>query len=186
MYTVKLKTLIICTLISAIIGLVAGIFLFNKKPKVLYETEVVYKDTTFTLSPPEISVDIVDTVYWFIDGEVIKIKNDSLVALPISSKRYKTDKYDLQISGFQPKLDWIYTYETHHETTKVVETFEMWKHGIFLSGSLSWDSKFYSNVSVDYMYNIKYAMVGGGVGYDFINGSPTIKFNTIIPFKRWK
>lgn len=109
---------------------------------------------------------IVDTIYMEKPGS-------GLVSLPISSRFYSGENYNLWISGFQPKLDSISIFQkTKTNVVKEHVTKEVYleKGELFFNagGYIMAGEKFMPNVGVSYKFKNGFTL-GGDLGY--YNGS---------------
>lgn len=141
-------------------------------------------DTNIYINPPAISFDIGITEETIeVPSSEIIIKNDSLVVLPMQTKRYKGKDYELEISGYSPNLDWINIFpETKYVTNNIVDNR---RNMLYLSGEMIYSSRFMTSVLLNYEYRWKYISLGASVGYEFINQIPIVTGKIIIPLKRW-
>lgn len=89
--------------------LVALLFsMFNRRERIVENitrdtVEYARIDTVSEKEPFFVTERIVDTVY-------VEVGADSVVNLPITQKYYSSDEYKAWVSGYEPRLDSIYTF----------------------------------------------------------------------------
>lgn len=148
--------LIIVLLIFALAG--SWIWFLTRKPTVIEKEKIEYKTDTVTVEKPvPVTKWKEKTVYVEVPVEKTVIR-DSLVyvMLPREVKEYKDSTYYARVSGIEPDLDYIETYNT---TTTITKEKYIKEKPILVFG------------------------IGLGVGYDPVNKtvSPTISGQVTIP-----
>ena len=141
----------ILTYLCAILLIIYGAFLFGLKkgkerePKTVEIVKTVtIRDTVEIPEPMPYLIENIDTVY----VEVVKSADEPLIKQRIT---YTDSTYKAVVSGYNPKLEYIETYNTtHYITEKVYEKPKKWHLGVYA------DIKFYGKV---------YAPIGGKVSY---------------------
>lgn len=147
-------------IVLLILGLIGSWWYFlTRKPEVITETIVEKVTDTITVEKP---VPVVE----YKDREVIKevpvekiVVKDSIVYVTLDRtvKEYRDTNYYAKVSGIDPNLDYIETYNT---TTTITNTTTVYKKPLIVFG------------------------IGAGVGYDPVHKtcSPTISAQVTIPF----
>lgn len=114
-------------IVSFIIGLVVGSILTSALYRAYHspmDRTIVKSDTTIVIDtniyinplPVNVEINITDTIEVPVSN-IIMI-SDSLVVLPKTIKTFEDEGYKMQISGYDPTLDWIEVYPT----TKFIES----------------------------------------------------------------
>lgn len=78
---------------------------------------VIFRDTIRTEKPIEKHVAVTDTLYLPI-RDTITLRDTTYIMLEKLSKTYSDSTYTLQVSGYQPTLDWIEVYPTRVVVTE--------------------------------------------------------------------
>ena len=136
--------LVACILVSFLIGMGRGYSEgYEKAMNEPHKTDTIVKvDTHFVDRPVE---------KWKTKEKVVfvPVKVDSLVtihdtayiALERERKGYSGDDYELEITGIEPNLEWIKTYQkTQYITNTVVEK-KKWSFGVSAGPGIVWDGK---------------------------------------------
>lgn len=122
-------------------------------------------DTVYIPKPVPYLVENTDTVY-----VEVKIKSDEPLRAPLIKQRvtYTDSTYRAVVSGYNPKLEYIETYNTtQYVTEKVYEKPKKWGLGVYA------DVKFYERVYMPIGGKLTYRNnrweLSGKVGKDLIN-----------------
>lgn len=155
----------------------------SRNPSVVtvHSTDTVFVtkvDTLELVSPIFVTKKVVDTL-------IVYVNDSSKVSLPIEQKRYlEPDKYDLYISGVNPRLDTIRVFnKTEYQTiTKTITNTvypKVWS-GYVSANVMSIDTKLAPSVNV-MLVSPKKLMLGAGIGiYD---NKPI--YNVTVGLKMW-
>jgi len=176
--------------ISAAVGLVAGAILSSAHyHRVISEIDVksdttIVVDTNIYINPPAINMEVSITDNITVEPADITITDDSLIVLPMQTKKYEGDDYRCQVSGYHPNLDWI---EIYAKTTTITQTEYIpkdWKNSLSISASAEYSDRFRIPVKLEYTHNFGYFQLGGYGGYDIWMKKPIVGVNTRIDFLR--
>lgn len=158
-------------LLSALIGaMLMAIALLNiayirhkpEEQKVVRDTVIFHDTVRFDVPVPK-KITVRDTVYIALDSSNTTKKNDSTyIALQNVTKVYSDSSYTLQISGYQPALDWIEVYPTRIVVTEKVfkDVYKKTRWGIGIQAG--YGASIYNSKVVLTPY------VGVGISYNFI------------------
>lgn len=190
------------TLIISVIGaaaLVAAFFLGsvrgrNKaisamKPKV--DTLVVF-DTIREEMPVPVTrwrdkVYYVEVPAW--DTLHVHHHDTTFLALPLEHKEYRKPNYYARISGYNPNLDYIETYqETKTILAEKLITPERKPYYIGAEGEFlyTWNDLAFAPVTLNLGYDAGWLDLSGGLGYDFIQRQPIFKASLRLTPIHWK
>ena len=158
-------------LIAALVGLFLGLVIGFCVGKGMYDTPEKVKierdtvsvtDTIVKYQPKPIEVEKVRTEYQYlpvvknvydtiVKTDVVTLHDSVLVQVPITSKHYGSKDYDAWVSGYNPSLDSIRTYNT---TQYITETITKTKQ----------QSRFSLGINGGYGYNFNGKVWGWQVG----------------------
>ena len=146
-------------IVLLILGLIGSWWYFlTRKPEVIEKEKIEYKTDTVTVEKPVPVVKYKEkTVYKEVTVEKVVFRYSLVyVMLPREVKEYRDSTYYAKVSGIDPDLDYIETYNTTKTITK--EKY-IYKKPILVFG------------------------IGAGVGYDPVHKtvSPTISGQVTIP-----
>lgn len=122
----KARQVLICVIIvviSFLLGMICGYYRCSTdSPLTELGTDTVYMTRVDTVKDFEIKHQfekLVDTLYIPIENKcTIYTNNDKpSITLPITQKYYSSENYKAWVSGYMPKLDSIYTFNTHTKET---------------------------------------------------------------------
>ena len=75
------------------------------------------------------------------DSTLVTIHDTTYIALNRERKGYSGDDYELEITGIEPNLEWIKTYQkTQYITNTIVEK-KRWSFGVTAGPGVMWDGK---------------------------------------------
>lgn len=118
-------------------------------------------DTNIYINPPAINIEINITDNIIVEPADITITNDSLIVLPMQTKTYAGEYYRCQISGYQPRLDWIEVYpETKYITTERTLSYRPKRWGIGIHAGYG--------IGINEGQVKAFPYVGLGISYNFI------------------
>ncbi len=192
----KWKLILIAVVIAAILG---SFFLGqNRGVKI---TDRWYRDhmdttTTVQIDTNKVEVPVVDTEYVdrpvyipvYTDPEIPEpqiIYRDSVhyVLMERVIKEYRTEDYFAKISGVEPNLDYIETYnKTVTNTVYVPQKITPKTNYFALDGTLMYDVIPMAPVTFNVGYRKGSLDVSAGIGYDFIQHNPVVKSDIRIMF----
>ena len=173
--------------ILLILALIASLFSYRKgynNGKTWYASQI---DTTTTTQidtnateKPVADTEYVDRpvpypVYIKGDTEYITEYKDSIVyvMLPRTVKEYRKENYYAKVSGVDPSLDYIETYnETITNTVYVPQKIEPKKNFFEVDARLLWDTQPYAPVAANFGRVFGPLEVYAGGGWDFAQHSP--------------
>lgn len=147
----------------------------NPHIETVYVTDTVYStkiDTLKVASPTFIEKKVVDTFFVYV--------NDSTnISLPIEQKRYaEPDKYELYISGVNPKLDTIWVFKkTEYRTVTNTVTNNIYKYTWrgYLNGQImTFNNDVIPSIGLT-LISPKSWLIGGNIG--LYNNKPTYQLN---------
>lgn len=122
----KVLSLILISCVMFFLGWLANGYL-SKKNSTETKTDtftVTRTDTVFTVKPIPYKMEVKDSVYLRLhDTVTVHYKDSQTISLPITQKYYDSDNYKAWISGYEPNLDSIITYD-HTEMRTVVKEVE--------------------------------------------------------------
>lgn len=122
------KNKLIAFLIAVIILLFFHSYHLSKRPEIYtYHTDTITTIDTFTQYLPK----PIEVIRW--KDTTIYVNDTTYIVLPIEKKRFKTDNYDLTISGYNPILESITVFPTTkyiYQTATINEKKVTFKHGI--------------------------------------------------------
>lgn len=73
--------------------------------------EIIRHDTVLTVTPSPQKIKTTDSIYIMLrDTTVIHYKDTGTISLPITQKYYSSENYRAWISGYEPNLDSIVTF----------------------------------------------------------------------------
>lgn len=108
------KNKLIAFLIAVVILLFFHSYHLSKRPEIYtYHTDTITTTDTFTEYYPK----PVEVIRW--KDTTIYVNDTTYIFLPIEKKRFKTDNYDLTISGYNPTLESITVFP---ETKYIYQT----------------------------------------------------------------
>lgn len=119
----KISSLIVSLIIGLVIGSALSSALYSTCHSSMDRT-IVKSDTTIVIDtnlymnplPVNVEINITDTIEVPVSN--IILISDSLMALPKTIKTFEDEGYKMQISGYDPVLDWIEVYPS----TKFIES----------------------------------------------------------------
>lgn len=163
----KLIKYLITILIGVILGIICCDICYKKHFKrdetitKIEKDTVIFRDTIRIEKPIEKYIAIVDTLYLPL-RDTVTVKDTTYILLERISKTYSDSTYTLQVSGYQPALDWIEVYPTRVVITEKIikNNYKKFRWGI--------------GVQVGYgasIHNSKVNLapyVGVGISYNFI------------------
>lgn len=123
---------IIFIFISCIVSFLYG--RYTKKGGCAYIADtIVFVDTIHDSFPYPVYETVVQTipelfpVYITLGGDTVR--DSVFVPVPITQRCYKTDDYQLSISGYNPRLDYIEVFHQSRAVTKVIQA-RRWGIGV--------------------------------------------------------
>lgn len=144
---------------------------------------LILRDTNIYFAPPPIFSDIdIDDRIEVAPSDII-IKTDSLVVLPVEVKRYKGDDYEVQVSGYNPKIDWVNVFPETKYITKTMT--DNRRNSLYLSGEMTYSNRFATSALLTYEYRWKFISLGIGAGYEFVGNKPVLMAKVTIPVFKW-
>lgn len=175
---------------------------FAGKNRGMKQMEKWYKDNMDTTSVVQIDTNkadapIPDTVYQdkpvyypvYIDSEIPEpqiIYRDSIqyILMEKTIKEYKKENYYAKISGVDPNLDYIETYNTTiTNTVYVPQKVEPKRNFIQLSGEFVYDKTPMLPVTLDLGYRKGLFEITAGGGYDFMQRGIVLKSGIKVKFE---
>ena len=153
-------------------------------------TTVVTVDTNKVEDPIHDTTYLDKPVYYpvYVEGEPSEpqiIYRDSVhyILLDRTFKEYRTDDYYAKISGVEPNLDYIETYnKTITETVYVPQKIEPKRNFISLETGFMYDKTMMLPVTANIGYRKGLFEVSAGGGYDFLQHTPVVKSDIRILF----
>jgi hypothetical protein len=187
-------------LIAAVIAAILGSFFLGQNRGVKI-TDKWYRDhmdttTTVQIDTNKVEVPVADTEYVdrpvyipvYTDPEIPEpqiIYRDSVhyVLMERVIKEYRTEDYFAKISGVEPNLDYIETYnKTVTNTVYVPQKITSKTNYFALEGTLMYDIIPMAPVTFNVGYRKGLLDVSAGIGYDFIQRDPVVKSDIRIMF----
>ena len=146
----------------------------NKTEKPIADTEYVDKPVPYPVYLKGDTKYITKTEY-----------KDSIVyvMLPRTVKEYRKENYYAKISGIDPSLDYIETYNKTETNTVFVPKKDNRKDYLEFDATFIWNYQLSAPVTVSYGHNYGLFDVYAGGGYDFIQRSPILMVGTKMVFK---
>ena len=180
-------------LIAAVIAAILGSFSLGQNRGVKI-TDKWYRDhmdttTTVQIDTNKVEVPVADTEYVdrpvyipvYTDPEIPEpqiIYRDSVhyVLMGRVTKEYRTEDYFAKISGVEPNLDYIETYnKTVTNTVYVPQKITQKTNYFALEGVIMYDAVPMAPVTFNVGYRKGLFDVSAGVGYDFLQRGPVVK-----------
>lgn len=133
--------------------IIAGICILNRSDqslpdRVIRDTVTVIDTIRDTIPEPyKVTVTRMDTFYLpILVGDSSSV-DSVFVTLPIEEKEYKTDQYRVVISGFNPNLDFI---ETYNQSRTITVTSKCKRWGLGVQVGYGYPSGVYVGIGVSY------------------------------------
>lgn len=105
------------------------------------------------------------------------------VMLPRTVKEYRKENYYAKISGIDPSLDYIETYNKTETNTVYVPTNDTRKQFLELDARLVWDNVPSAPLMLNYGRKMGLFEVYAGGGYDALQHSPVVQVGGRMKFK---
>ena len=115
-----------------------------------HKADTVWKTDTFLVDNPVEKIRWKDRLVYVpvTDSVIVHHHDTTYVALEFEKVEYSDSTYRAEVSGFQPKLDWIEVYpKTAYITNTVVKT-RKWGFGVTAGPGLIWNGSFYGGVGL--------------------------------------
>ena len=146
----------------------------NKTEKPIADTEYVDRPVPYPVYVKGNTEYITKTEY-----------KDSIVyvMLPRTVKEYRKENYYAKVSGIDPSLDYIETYNKTETNTIYVPTKDTRKSFLELDARLIYEGMALAPVTFNYGHSFGRIDVYAGSGYDFLQHSPVAQIGGRIKFK---
>ena len=190
----KDKFLVKAAILLSVLCVIFGSFYYGKcrGAKVTHDWYKTHMDTITTTHIDTNKTDkpVADTEYVdkpvpypvYIKGDteyvnVIEYKDSIVyVMLPRTVKEYRKENYYAKISGVDPSLDYIETYnKTIENTVYVPQKIEPKRNFFAIEGAVMYDAIPLSPVTANLGYRRGLFEVSAGAGYDFFQKGPVVK-----------
>lgn len=120
------------------------------KCPVIEKTDTIYRtDTHFVEKPVEVIKwkEKEDTVYVAVRDTIVR-NDTAYVVLPREHKVYEDSTYKAEISGVEPRLDWIQVYQKTQVITTTVQDKRRWTFGIAAGPGVIWDGSLHGGIGI--------------------------------------
>lgn len=163
----KSISLILISCVMFFLGWLANGYL-SKKSSTETKTDtfmVTRTDTVFTVKPIPYKMEVKDSVYLRLhDTVTVHYKDSQTISLPITQKYYDSDNYKAWVSGYEPRLDSIMTFNKTVTKTVTKEVEHKTTDLYIDAGSMMIKGDLAPNMGLSVKFRNNFVL-GGKVGY---------------------
>ena len=120
------------------------------KCPVIEKTDTIYRtDTHFVEKPVEVIKwkEKEDTVYVAVRDTIVR-NDTTYVVLPREHKVYEDSTHKAEISGMEPRLEWIQVNQRTVTITNTIQDKRRWTFGVTAGPGIIWNGSFHGGVGI--------------------------------------